>query len=115
MSIKNKIETIAKKMSGAKEVVYTKKADDQIKHLEQEGLGKLLVCMAKTQKSLSDNPKLLGRPRNFTLTVTGVKPSTGAGFIIAFAGNITVMPGLPEKPNALNIDIDNKGEITGLF
>ncbi|MBM3309554.1 MAG: formate--tetrahydrofolate ligase, partial [Candidatus Altiarchaeales archaeon] len=115
LPIKRKIETIAKKMYGAKEVVYTKKADDQIKHLEHEGLGKLLVCMAKTQKSLSDNPKLLGRPRNFTLTITGVKPSTGAGFIIAFAGNITVMPGLPEKPNALKIDINNKGEITGLF
>ncbi|MFH1125965.1 MAG: formate--tetrahydrofolate ligase [Candidatus Altiarchaeota archaeon] len=115
LSLKHKIEIISKSIYGAKEVVYTKKADDQIKHLEQEGLGRLLVCMAKTQKSLSDNPELLGRPRDFTLTVTGVKPSTGAGFIVAFAGNIMLLPGLPEKPNALNIDVNNKGGIMGLF
>jgi formate--tetrahydrofolate ligase len=114
-SLKNKIESIAKRMYGARSIAYTKKAEDQIKHLEKEGLGRLLVCMAKTQKSLSDNPTLLGRPRDFTLTITGVKPSAGAGFIIAFAGNIMLMPGLPEKPNALNIDIDNKGRISGLF
>jgi formate--tetrahydrofolate ligase len=114
-SIKAKIDSIARKIYGARNVVYTTKAEEQVKHMENEGLGKLLVCMAKTQKSLSDNPKLLGRPRDFTLTVTGLKPSAGAGFIIAFAGGVMLMPGLPERPNALSIDINNKGEITGLF
>ena len=113
--IKTKIQTIARRMYGARNVVYTRKADEQIKHMEKEGLDRVMVCMAKTQKSLSDNPMLLGRPENFTLTVTGVKPSAGAGFIVAFAGNIMLMPGLPEKPNALNIDVTDGGEITGLF
>lgn len=114
-SIKIKIETIAKRVYGAKNVVYTTKAEEQLKHLEAEGFGRLLVCIAKTQKSLSDNPALLGRPADFTLTVTGVKPSAGAGFIVCFAGDVMLMPGLPESPNALRIDIDNKGRISGLF
>lgn len=113
--IKDKINAIARRMYGAKNVVYTEKAEEKIEHLEKEGLNRLPVCMAKTQKSLSDNPSLLGRPRNFTLTITGVKPSAGAGFVIAFAGNIMLMPGLPEKPNALKVDINSRGEITGLF
>ncbi len=114
-SIKDKIEKIAKEMYGAKGVVYTGKADKEIKRLEELGLDKYPICMAKTQYSLSDNPDLLGRPENFEINVKEVRVSAGAGFIVALTGDIMIMPGLPKVPSAEKIDIDEKGVITGLF
>lgn len=114
-TIKNKIQTIVTKIYGGKDVVYSAKAERQIKEIEGMGLDKKPVCMAKTQYSLSDNAKLLGRPEGFTVTVNTVRLSNGAGFIVAETGNIMVMPGLPKVPAANNIDIDAKGKITGLF
>lgn len=114
-SIKDKIETIAKEIYGAKGVVYTGSADKSIKKIEEMGLDKLAICMAKTQYSLSDNPALLGRPEGFDITVRDIKISAGAGFIIAITGEIMTMPGLPKVPSAEKIDINNDGVITGLF
>ena len=87
----------------------------QIKQLEDWGLDKLPVCIAKTQYSLSDNPALLGAPKDFNITVQDVRIANGAGFIVCQTSNIMVMPGLPKKPAALNMDIDEDGKITGLF
>ncbi len=115
LSIKEKIDIIVKKIYGGKGAVYTTKADKQIAQLEELGLDKKPVCMAKTQYSLSDNPQLLGRPENFEITVSKVRVSNGAGFIVVETGDIMVMPGLPKKPAADNIDIDTDGKITGLF
>lgn len=114
-SIKDKINTIATKIYGGSGVKYSAKALKQIARLEELGLDKKPVCMAKTQYSLSDNAKLLGRPENFEITVSNVRVSNGAGFIVAETGSIMVMPGLPKVPAANNIDVDNSGKITGLF
>lgn len=113
--IKAKIEKIAKEIYGAKGAVYTPSADKMIRRLEEMGLDKLPICMAKTQYSLSDNPSLLGRPENFEITVREIKVSAGAGFIVALTGEIMTMPGLPKVPAAEKIDIDEAGIITGLF
>ena len=83
--------------------------------VHEMGLDNLLICMAKTQYSLSDKPELLGRPKNFKILVREIRISAGAGFIVAVTGNIMTMPGLPKKPAALNIDVDENGKITGLF
>ena len=115
LSIKEKIDVIVKKIYGGKGAVYTTKANKQIEQLEKFGLDKKPVCMAKTQYSLSDNPALLGRPENFEITVSKVRVSNGAGFIVVETGDIMVMPGLPKMPAANNIDIDSDGKITGLF
>ena len=115
LSIKEKIDIIVKNIYGGKGAVYTTKAQKQIKQLEDLGLDKKPVCMAKTQYSLSDNPALLGRPEDFEITVSKVRVSNGAGFIVVETGDIMVMPGLPKKPSANNIDIDANGKITGLF
>lgn len=115
MPIKDKIKAIVTKIYGGKDVVYTARALKQIKRLEELGLDKKPVCMAKTQYSLSDNPKLLGRPEGFEVTVSNVRVSNGAGFIVAETGDIMVMPGLPKVPAANNIDVDADGKITGLF
>lgn len=115
LSVKEKIDIIVKKIYGGKGAVYTAKANKQIAQLEKFGLDKKPVCMAKTQYSLSDNPALLGRPENFEVTVSRVRVSNGAGFIVVETGDIMVMPGLPKKPAANNIDIDADGKITGLF
>lgn len=115
MPIKDKIETIVKKIYGGDGVIYSKKAEKEIAKLEEFGLDKKPVCMAKTQYSLSDDPSLLGRPEGFKITVSMVRVSNGAGFIVVETGNILVMPGLPKKPAAENIDIDADGVITGLF
>lgn len=115
MSIKDKINEIVTKIYGGKGVNYTPKAQKQIARLEELGLDKKPVCMAKTQYSLSDNAKLLGRPENFEITVSNVRVSNGAGFIVVETGNIMVMPGLPKVPAADNIDVDADGKITGLF
>ena len=114
-SIKDKINTIVTKIYGGKGAVYTPKAEKQIKRIEALGLDKKPVCMAKTQYSLSDNPALLGRPEGFQITVSTVRISNGAGFIVAETGDIMVMPGLPKEPAANRIDMDSDGKITGLF
>lgn len=115
LSIKEKINAIVTKIYGGKGVIYSKKAEKEIAKLEELGLDKKPVCMAKTQYSLSDDPSLLGRPENFEITVAKVRVSNGAGFIVVETGNIMVMPGLPKVPAANNIDIDSNGKITGLF
>ncbi len=115
LSIKEKINTIATKIYGANGVIYTKKADKKIKQLEDMGLDKVPVCMAKTQYSLSDDPALLGAPTGFDITVRDVNISNGAGFAVCLTGDIMTMPGLPKAPAANNIDITEDGEIVGLF
>ena len=114
-SIKDKIEQIVKKIYGGSGVEYSKRANKRIKQLEEFGLDKKPVCMAKTQYSLSDNPSLLGCPKDFTVTVSNVRISNGAGFIVVETGDIMTMPGLPKLPAAENIDVDSDGVITGLF
>lgn len=115
LSIKEKIETIAKNIYRADGVVYTAKADKAIKEIESLGLDKVPVCVAKTQYSLSDDPAKLGKPENFTITVSNVAASSGAGFVVVYTGDIMTMPGLPKVPAANNIDVDENGVITGLF
>ena len=115
MSPKEKIERIAKNIYGASGVTYTDQAEKDLAQIHELGKDELLVCMAKTQYSLSDDPALLGRPSGFTVTVREVRLSAGAGFLVAVTGSIMTMPGLPKKPAALSIDIDEKGRITGLF
>ncbi len=115
LPIKEKIEIIVKKIYGGDGVSYTPAAEKQIAALEQSGYGKLPVCMAKTQYSLSDDPKLLGRPSGFTVTVREVKAFAGAGFVTVYAGSIMTMPGLPKAPAAEKIDVDETGTISGLF
>ena len=115
LSVQEKIEKISKEIYGADGVKYTPKALNNIKKYVESGYDKLPVCMSKTQKSLSDNPKLLGRPIGFEITVNEVRLSAGAGFLVAMAGEIIDMPGLPKKPSAELIDIDEKGVISGLF
>ena len=114
-SPEEKITTIAKEIYGADGVVFSPKAKKTIKTIIENGYGELPICISKTQKSISDNPALLGRPENFTVNVNEIRLSAGAGFIVAMAGNIIDMPGLPKKPSAELIDIDENGKITGLF
>ncbi|MBZ4675768.1 MAG: formate--tetrahydrofolate ligase [Anaerophaga sp.] len=114
-SVEKKIETIAKEIYGAKAIDYTAQAKKDLKVVEELELGNKAVCIAKTQKSLSDNPKLLGRPENFVVTVREIEIAAGAGFIVPVTGNIMRMPGLPATPAAENIDIDENGIISGLF
>ena len=114
-SVEKKIETIAKELYGAADIDYTAEAKSDLKKVMDLGLDKLPVCIAKTQKSLSDNPKLLGRPKDFVVTVRQIEIASGAGFIIPITGSIMRMPGLPDIPAAEKIDIDNNGKITGLF
>jgi len=114
-SVERKIETIAKQIYGANAIDYTAQAKDDLKKIESLNLDKLPVCIAKTQKSLSDNPKLLGRPENFIVTVREIEIAAGAGFVIPITGNIMRMPGLPDYPAAEKIDIDSEGRIKGLF
>ena len=115
MPIKQKIETIAKEIYGADGVDFTAKAEKEIAKYDSIGLSKLPICMAKTQYSLSDNPKLLGRPSGFRVTVSNVRASAGAGFLVALTGDIMTMPGLPKVPAANKMDILESGEIIGLF
>ncbi len=114
-SIRNKISKIAKEIYGADNVIFAPKAAKEIKRLEELGMDKHPICMAKTQYSLSDNPNLLGRPSGFDITVKEVRISAGAGFIVALTGDIMIMPGLPKVPSAEKIDIDENGVISGLF
>lgn len=115
LSITEKIETIVRKIYGGDGVEYTPKAKRQIKRLEELELDKMPVCIAKTQYSLSDDPKLLGRPEGFTVTVSEVRVSNGAGFIVAETGNVMTMPGLPKTPAAERIDVNEDGVTVGLF
>ena len=115
LSITDKIKTVAKEIYGATDVNLESSVKTKIANLEKQGFSNLPVCMAKTQYSLSDDPKLLGRPSNFTLTVRDIYVSAGAGFIVVLTGSIMTMPGLPKKPAAYNIDVDDNGVITGLF
>ena len=115
MTIEEKIGTIAREIYGADGVEYTAGAKKAIKEIESLGAAGLPVCMAKTQYSLSDDPKKLGRPTHFTITVSEVRLSAGAGFIVVQTGSIMTMPGLPKVPSAEKIDIDADGNITGLF
>lgn len=114
-SFEEKINTICKKMYGADHVEYTIKAKNQLDKIEKLGMGNLAVCIAKTQKSLSDDPLKRGRPKGFTIKIREVELSSGAGFIVPIAGTIMRMPGLPNIPSAEKIDIDNEGIISGLF
>ncbi len=114
-SVPDKIGAIAKTIYGADGVVFTADAKKQLKEIEELGFDKMPVCMAKTQYSLSDDETKVGRPSGFKITVRELKISAGAGFIVVLTGNILTMPGLPKKPAAENMDIDEKGIITGLF
>lgn len=114
-SVQSKIETIAKSIYGAEAVDYTAKAKANLKKIENLGLEGLAICMAKTQKSLSDNPELLGRPKDFVITVREIEIASGAGFLVPITGEIMRMPGLPEEPSSEKIDIDDDGNISGLF
>lgn len=115
LPIDQKIETVVKEIYGGNGVTFTKKAKNKLKKLTAQGLGNLPICIAKTQYSLSDDPALLGRPTDFTVTVNDLIPNTGAGFIVAIAGSIMRMPGLPKVPAADHMDIDENGKIVGLF
>ena len=115
ISLADKISTVAVRIYGAGSVSFSAAARRQLERLEKMGFGNLPVCMAKNQYSLSDNPKLLGRPEGFELTVREVYVSAGAGFVVALTGDVVTMPGLPKQPAAFRIDVDEKGVITGLF
>ncbi len=115
LSLKEKIETIAKEIYGAEGVNYSDSANKQLAKLEDLGFGNLPVCIAKTQYSLSDNPALLGRPEDFRVDIREAYVSAGAGFVVVLTGAIMTMPGLPKKPAALVIDVEDDGRITGLF
>lgn len=114
-SIPEKIEAIVTKIYGGRTVTFSKKAQNQLKEFEQNGWTTLPICMAKTQYSFSDDQTLLGAPENFDITIRELVPKLGAGFIVALTGDIMTMPGLPKKPAALNMDVDNSGNISGLF
>lgn len=115
MSLKDKIATIAKEIYGADDVSYAPAAEKELARITELGMGDFPVCMAKTQYSLSDDAKKLGRPEGFTLNVREVYASAGAGFVVAVTGSIMTMPGLPKKPAAFGIDVSDEGVITGLF
>ncbi len=114
-SYEDKINNIAKKMYGAMRVQYSIKVKNELERLREKGLGNLAVCIAKTQKSISDDPYKLGRPEDFIMKIRDIEVASGAGFIVPIAGTIMRMPGLPKKPSAEIIDIDEDGNITGLF
>lgn len=115
MTLKEKIETIAKEIYGAGSVQYDAAAEKELKHIEEMGFGRMPVCMAKTQMSFTDDPSKMGAPSGFTLHVREARVSAGAGFVVVLTGKIMTMPGLPKHPAAENIDVDDDGHITGLF
>ncbi|MGI6688256.1 MAG: formate--tetrahydrofolate ligase [Christensenellales bacterium] len=115
MPLKDKIKAVATRIYHADSVVFTAQAVKMLDELSKEGYGKMPVCIAKTQYSFSDDPKLLGAPKGFELTIRDVRLSAGAGFVVAFAGDIIAMPGLPRVPAANNIDVDDQGLISGVF
>lgn len=115
LSLKEKIETIAKNIYGAANVQYDSAADKELKHIEEMGFRNVPVCIAKTPVSFSDDPSKLGAPTGFTLHVRDVRISAGAGFVVVLTGKVMTMPGLPKRPAAERIDVDDDGNITGLF
>ena len=115
LSIEEKLNAIVTKVYRGTRVVLTDSAKKQAKRLTELGFGSFPICMAKTQYSFSDNQKLTGAPRDFTVTVRNLKVSAGAGFIVALTGDIMTMPGLPKVPAAEKIDVDETGRISGLF
>jgi formate--tetrahydrofolate ligase len=115
MPVKTKIEAIASKIYGATGVEYSREAERDLRRIKKLELEGLPICMAKTQKSLSDDPKQIGRPEGFTIHIRGIEIASGAGFLVPLSGNMMRMPGLPAAPAALNIDIDEEGVISGLF
>lgn len=115
LSLKAKIDAIAREIYGAEAVVYQAQAEKQLARLEKLGFGGLPVCMAKTQYSLSDDPKLLGRPSGFRISVREAYVNAGAGFVVVLTGAVVTMPGLPKHPAAYDIDVEDNGRITGLF
>ena len=115
LSLREKIEAVARRIYHAGSVNFSAEALKGLAALEKEGYGRCPVCIAKTQYSMSDDPARLGAPEGYELTVRSVRLSAGAGFVVAFAGSIIAMPGLPKAPAALNIDVDDNGQIVGLF
>jgi formate--tetrahydrofolate ligase len=114
-SVPEKITKVAQTIYGASAVAFSQTAQNQLKKIEKLGLSHLPICIAKTQKSLSDNEKLIGRPTDFTITIREFEIAAGAGFLIPIAGEILRMPGLPETPSAESVDISPEGLISGLF
>ncbi|MCL2676935.1 MAG: formate--tetrahydrofolate ligase, partial [Streptococcaceae bacterium] len=114
-SVENKINTIVTQIYGGRAVNFSAKAKRQLGEIIENGWNNLPVCIAKTQYSFSDNPLLLGAPKDFEVTVRELIPKIGAGFIVVLLGDIMTMPGLPQTPAALNMDVDSTGKITGLF
>jgi formate--tetrahydrofolate ligase len=115
ISIEDKIKTVAYNVYGAGDVEFSVKAERQLKEIEGNGWGQLPVCMAKTQYSLSDDAKKLGRPRDFSIHIRELRPKIGAGFIVALTGEVMTMPGLPKTPAAYGMDVDEKGNVSGLY
>ena len=115
MKLWDKVRTVAQEIYGADDIIGDTLLRGKFRRLEEEGYGHLPVCMAKTQYSLSTDPGLKGRPRGFNVPVRDVKVSAGAGFVVVSTGDIMTMPGLPKTPSAESIDIDDQGQITGLF
>ena len=115
LSLREKIEVVAREIYGADGVDYTVQAKNQLAELEKLGFGTMPVCMAKTQYSLSDDPALLGRPEKFRMNVREAYVSAGAGFVVILTGAVMTMPGLPKQPAAFGIDVNDDGVITGLF
>jgi formate--tetrahydrofolate ligase len=113
--VDKKIETIAQQIYGADHVEFSTLAKNRLAEIDANGWGKLPVCMAKTQYSFTDDATRLGAPSGFTITVRELIPRTGAGFIVALTGAVMTMPGLPKEPAAMRMDVDDDGEITGLF
>jgi len=114
-SLETKIKAVATEIYGARNIELSAKAQKDLKRIEELGLGEIPVCIAKTQYSFSDDPKKTGRPQEFTLSIREVELAAGAGFCVPIAGAIMRMPGLPKQPAAEKIDINEKGEISGLF
>ena len=114
-SIEEKLTKIVQKVYGGAQVTLTPGARRELLELERLGFAQYPICMAKTQYSLSDNPTLIGAPKDFTVTIRQLKVSAGAGFIVALTGNIMTMPGLPKSPAAERIDVDAQGVVSGLF
>ena len=114
LPVREKIEIIAKKIYGASRVVYSVTAEDDLRIINKLGLNELPICMAKTPYSLTDDPAIRGRPKNFKITIKEIRISAGAGFLVPITGKITTMPGLPAKPAAEKIDIDGEGNIIGI-
>lgn len=115
LPLKEKIETIAREIYGAADVQYDSAAEKELAHIEEMGFGHVPVCIAKTQSSFTDDPTKLGAPTGFTLHVREVRISAGAGFAVVLTGKVMTMPGLPKVPAAEKIDVDDDGNITGLF